>query len=40
MHVPSIAISTGEAKSQFTYVGLNCSVTECSIEIILFGMTY
>ena len=32
--------STGWAKSQFTYVGLNSSVTECSIEIILSGMTY
>ena len=31
---------TGWAKSQFTYVGLNSSVTECSIEIILSGMTY
>ena len=31
---------TGWAKSQFTYVGLNTSVTECSIEIILSGMTY
>ena len=30
----------GGAKSQFTYVGLNCSVTECSIEIILSGMTF
>ena len=30
----------GWAKSQFTYVGLNSSVTECSIEIILSGMTY
>ena len=28
------------AKSQFTYVGLNSSVTECPIEIILSGMTY
>ena len=33
-------IYTGWAKSQFTYVGLNSSVTECSIEIILSGMTY
>ena len=32
--------TTGWAKSQFTYVGLNSSVTECSIEIILSGMTY
>ena len=32
--------NTGWAKSQFTYVGLNSSVTECSIEIILSGMTY
>ena len=31
---------TGWAKSQFTYVGLNSSVTKCSIEIILSGMTY
>ena len=31
---------TGWAKSQFTYVGLNSSVTECSNEIILSGMTY
>ena len=31
---------TGWAKSQFTYVGLNSSVTDCSIEIILSGMTY
>ena len=30
---------TGWAKSQFTYVGLNSSVTECSFEIILSGMT-
>ena len=30
----------GGGKSQFTYVGLNSSVTECSIEIILSGMTY
>ena len=28
----------GGAKSQFTYVGLNSSVTECSIKIILSGM--
>ena len=34
------SISTGWAKSQFTYVGLNSSVTECSFEIILSGMTY
>ena len=27
-------------KSQYTYVGLNSSVTECPIEIILSGMTY
>ena len=32
--------TTGWAKSQFTYVGLNSSATECSIEIILSGMTY
>ena len=31
--------TTGWAKSQFTYVGLNSSVTECSFEIILSGMT-
>ena len=31
---------TGWAKSQFTYVGLNSSVTDCSIGIILSGMTY
>ena len=31
---------TGGAKSQNPYVGLNNSVTECPIEIILFGMTY
>ena len=33
-------INTGWAKSQFTYVGLNSTVTECSFEIILSGMTY
>ena len=32
--------NTGWAKSQFTYVGLNSSATECSIEIILSGRTY
>ena len=30
----------GGAKSQIRYVGLNISVTECPIEIILSGMTY
>ena len=30
----------GGGKSQFTYVSLNSSVTECSIEIILSGTTY
>ena len=34
-----ISKCTGWAKSQFTYVGLNSSVTECSFEIILSGMT-
>ena len=33
-------IYTGWAKSQFTYVGLNSTVTECSYEIIISGMTY
>ena len=28
------------AKSQWAYVGLNTSVTECPIEKILSGMTY
>ena len=32
--------NTGWAKSQYPYVGLNSSVTECPIEIILSGMTY
>ena len=31
---------TGWAKSQYPYAGLNSSVTECSIEIILSSMTY
>ena len=31
---------TGWAKRQWTYVGLNSSVTECPIEIILSVMTY
>ena len=31
---------TEGAKSQYPYVGLNSSVTECPIEIILSGMTY
>ena len=31
---------TGWAKSRCANVGLNRSVTECSIQIILFGMTY
>ena len=31
---------TGWAKIQWTNVGLNSSVTECPIEIILSGMTY
>ena len=31
------SLNTGWAKSQFTYVG---TVTECSFEIILSGMTY
>ena len=30
----------GRGKSQYPYVGLNSSVTECPIEIILSGMTY
>ena len=30
----------GGGKSQWAYVGLNSSVTECPIEIILSGMTY
>ena len=30
----------GGGKSQYPYVGLNNSVTECTIEIILSGMTY
>ena len=30
----------GGGKSQYPYVGLNSSVTECTIEIILSGMTY
>ena len=29
----------GGAKSQYPYVGLNSSVTECPIEIILSGLT-
>ena len=33
-------ISTEGAKSQYPYVGLNSSVTDCLIEIILPGMTY
>ena len=32
--------NTEGAKSQYPYVGLNSSVTECPIEIILSGMTY
>ena len=32
--------STEGAKSQWAYLGLNSSVTECPIEIILSGMTY
>ena len=35
-----IMTSTEGAKSQYPYVGLNSSVTECPIEIILSGMTY
>ena len=31
---------TEGAKSQYPYVGLNSSVTDCPIEIILSGMTY
>ena len=31
---------TGLAKSQYPYVGLNSSVTECPIEIIHSDMTY
>ena len=30
----------GGGKSQYPYVGLNSSVTECLIEIILSGMTH
>ena len=30
----------GGGKCQYPYVGLNSSVTECPIEIILSGMTY
>ena len=30
----------GGGKSQYPYVGLNSSVTECPIEIIFAGMTY
>ena len=30
---------TEGAKNQYPYVGLNSSVTECPIEIILSGMT-
>ena len=33
-------VYTGVAKSQYPYVGLNSSVTECPIEIILSGMTH
>lgn len=35
-----VYIYTEGAKSQYPYVGLNSSVTECPIEIILSGMTY
>ena len=35
-----VDIYTGWAKSQYPYVGLYSSVTECPIEIILSGMTY
>ena len=33
-------VATGWAKSQWTNVGLNSSVTECPIERILSGLTY
>ena len=33
-------VYTEGAKSQYPYVGLNSSVTECPIEIIISGMTY
>ena len=33
-------IYTGWAKSQWAYVGLNSSVTECRIEISLSGMIF
>ena len=33
-------IYTRGAKSQYPYIGINSSVTECPIEIILSGMTY
>ena len=36
----SFSVNTEGAKSQYPYVGLNSSVTECPIEIILSGMTY
>ena len=35
-----IVYTGGWAKSQYPYVGLNSSVTECLIEIIFSGMTY
>ena len=35
-----VLLSTGWAKSQYPYVGLYRSVTECPNEIILSGMTY
>ena len=43
IQIMQINLSVAKAliyKSQFTYVGLNSSVTECLIEIILSGMTY
>ena len=40
LRVMSLTYYTEGAKSQYPYVGLNSSVTECPIEIILSGMTY
>ena len=39
-YFPIFYESTGWAKSQYPYVGLNNSVTECPIEIIHSDMTY
>ena len=38
--IHNVVIYTEGAKSQYPYVGLNSSVTECPIVIILSGMTY